>query len=171
MKRAGILWIFRAVGLVIVLVGVYMAGGEDLTCVSVSPASAGVAERTTADSRVAECRLQTRRWLGKSLVGNSRYGGITKAETIVVRPTGEGAEDAWYVGLLAGDKEIGRVFARREQVQAARDRLRAWFEGGLRGSVRIEWSTWPFGGAAMGFALVWLLVLSAISRADRGAGR
>lgn len=149
---AGWLWAFRAVGVAIVALGVYLSGGEELTC---------------AGSPAAECRLRTHRWLGKSVVGEARFGGVTNADTIVVPQTGVGGENAWYLGLFAGDREVGRVFARREQAQAARSQLAAWFEGGSRGEAQVFWSTWPFGCAAMVFGLVWLAALTVISRAGR----
>lgn len=96
--------------------------------------------------------------------GDVIYSGITKAEAIAVAQTGGDGEDSWFVVLLAGEKEVGRVFAKREQVQAARDRLRAWFAGELRGEVRVEWSSWPFGCAAIVYGLAWLSLLSFLSR-------
>lgn len=164
---AGLLWVFGTAGLLIVLVGVYVAGGDELSCVRVSPESVGGGDRPTAGPPVAECRQQTRRWLGKSLEGDSTYGGITKVDTILVRPRGKGAEDSWYVGLFAGEREVARVFASRKQVQAAHGRLRAWFDGGLHGNVRVEWSSWPFGFGAMGFGLVWLTALTVALRSGR----
>lgn len=152
MKGTGSLWVFRTAGVVIVLVGAYLAGGDELTCGSVSPPLG------------AECRTETRRWLGKSVVGQSAYKAITRAETIVVRQTGQDAEDAWFVGLLAGDAEAGRVFGERKRVQEARERLHAWLEGGMRGEVRVVWSSWPFGSAAMAFGLVVFTVAAVASR-------
>ena len=159
MKGTASVWVLRAAGVVIVLVGAYLAGGDELTCVSVSPPPG------------AECRSQTRRWLGRSVVGQSAYKGITRAETIVVRQTGQDAEDAWFVGLLAGDAEAGRVFGERKRVQEARERLRAWFEGGMRGEVRVSWSSWPFGSATMVFGLVFFTVAAVASRRQPGSPR
>jgi hypothetical protein len=152
LKGTGSLWVFRAVGVVIVLVGAYLAGGVELACVSVSPRLG------------AECRAETRRWLGKSVVAQSAYAAITRAETIMVRQTGQDAEDAWFVGLFAGDAEAGRVFGERKRVHEARERLRAWLEGGMRGEMRVVWSSWPFGSAAMAFGLIVFTVAAVASR-------
>ena len=103
--------------------------------------------------------------------GDSAYRGITKVDTIRERQTGEGAEDAWYVELLAGEREVARVFARREQAQAARCQLAAWIEAGSRGETRVFWSSWKFGLGAMTFGLVWLIALTVISRSGRSPDR
>lgn len=166
-RSPGLVWIFGAAGIVIVLIGVYVAGGQELTCVSVSSRPAAGAGPATAASEIADCRLLTRRWLGQSVVGDSSYSGITRAETAAVRQTGEDAEDQWFVALFAGDKEVGRILAARKPAKAARQRLHDWLEAGSRGEVRVEWSSWPFGYAAIGFGMVWLTVLTPILRAKR----
>jgi hypothetical protein len=167
-RSAGLVWTFVAAGIVVVLVGVYLAGGQELTCIGVPTRPAGRGS-DTGGGGVADCRLLTRRWLGRTVVGNSSYRGITRVETVTVRQTGEDAEDQWFVALFAGDEEAGRILAAREQAKAARDRLHEWLERGSRGAVRVEWSSWPFGYAAIAFGLVCLAVLTPALRANRRA--
>jgi len=149
---AGLLWLFRTMGVAIVAFGAWFSGGQVLTC---------------EGSPTAECRLQTRRWLGASVADDSSYRGITRVETIRERQTGQDADDAWYVGLFAGEHEAGRVFAGREQVQAALGQLTAWIEAGARGETRVSWSSWSSGLGVIAFGVAWLISLSLISRARR----
>ena len=101
------------------------------------------------------------------MADDTSYSGITKVETIQERQAGQGADDAWYVGLLANQREIGRVFASRERAQAARSQLTAWIEGGSRGESRVSWSSWPSGIGLMSFGVVWLVVVTVMERAKR----
>ena len=169
-KGPAFLWIFRVAGILIALVGVYMAGGDELTCVNATAGSVRGAGPSAGDTRVARCTFRTRRWLGRSVVSDSTYNGVTRTETLMVPQTGEDADDQWFVRLLARDEEVGRIFATRERVREADGRLRAWFRTGLDGAVRFEWSSWPFAFGALGFSLVWLSLLAKLSRVDRQMG-
>jgi hypothetical protein len=157
-------------GILIALAGVYMAGGDELACVSAPAGSAPGAGPSAGHTRVARCTFRTRRWLGRSVVSDSTYSGVTRTETLMVPQRDEDADDQWFVRLFARDEEVGRIFATREQVQQAHGRLRAWFGAGLDGPIRFEWSSWPFAFGAMGFSVVWLSLLATVSRVDRQMG-
>jgi hypothetical protein len=165
--RNKLLWVLPFVGLLMILLGLYEGGGTGLVCVR-SRLAPGISESTDGSrpALIAECRIETRRWLARRVTFDRTFPKVTNVDSIVVsrtesskdssgRTTRKTVED-WSVRLFDGDTEIWRGPGTREQVERATAALRAWFEGGGAEPVHASFSSWAFTYAATAFGLVWL---------------
>jgi hypothetical protein len=163
------------------LLGAYVGGGTAVTC-SRSRLMPPVSESVDGSRPplVAECRVETRRWLARKIVAERTYLRITKADSIAVSRT-ETSKDAngnrttrtvedWSLQLFDGDNEIERIGATREQVEYEKAKLIAWFEKGGADPVHLSFSQWAFAIGSGGFGLTWLIITTLIARFVTGSG-
>jgi hypothetical protein len=173
--RAAGVWILPVFGLLIMLLGVYVAGGTTMTCARsrLMPAISEAPEGTRPPL-VAECRVETRRWLARKVIGERTYLRVTKTDAIAVSRTETSTDsngrrtsrtvDDWYLQLFDGDNEILRLDGTREQIDREKARLAAWFAEGGAEPLHASFSQWSFAYGAFGFGLVWTIITSFIAR-------
>jgi hypothetical protein len=180
-----LLWLLPPFGLLMILMGVYEAGGTELTCAR-SRLAPGISESADGSrpALVAECRFETRRWLGRKVTFDRTFLRVTTVDSIAVSRT-ESSKDSsgqttrktvedWSIRLFDRDSEISRWPGTREQVERATATLRAWFARGGAEPIRMSFSSWAFTYAACGFGLVWTVLTAFGARvvnAGPNAGR
>jgi hypothetical protein len=169
------------IGALMMLLGAYAAGGDDLTCERTMPVDASGVERAPSEPVVGSCRLVTRRWLGQREVAEARYGPVTGADTIAVSVQESSTDsngrsqtrtvDRWHVRLLDGTRETARFGGSRDEVDRESASVNAWIADGARAPLHLPSTTWPFGLAAMAFGLLWLGMTALIARSQRPRSR
>jgi hypothetical protein len=121
---------------------------------------------------LALCRVETRRWLGRSVVEAREVDRVTRAG--VRRTTYEESyqdsknrtrtrtREAWSLELSREDS-TETVPGHGPDVQAAAESLGRMLEGKGAGSVDLSLSEWKFAIAAMAFGAVWSLITGLIA--------
>jgi hypothetical protein len=158
--------VMSLVGILIVLVGVYAAGGVHTTC-------------RRADGRV-ECQMRTLRIFELCDVGSQDAHDVVTAYDVTVT-TSSGA----YPGVAGPDRNATRsdtvvlesrdgtkVSAFNDTPDAAMQKvgyLRTFLGDPNRKTLRLFSSNWPFGFGAMGFGVVWGLGMGYFAKLTREA--
>ena len=155
------------VGVGLILVGVYAAGGVETTC-------------TRADGRVG-CRMETMRWFG--LVDTEHVAAEDVIDSYVRRTTSS-ADSRTPAGALTsrtqsnntvvlatrGGGEIDAFGATTDDSYKTTDRLEEFLKDESRRRLFLFSSDWPFGIAACAFGLVWIGIGAVVIRVVNRGG-
>lgn len=170
-EPAPIKWATRimpVLGLGVVLLGAYVGGGRYLHCTS------------DGEGR-ANCTIEVRRWLGRSVVESRAVAGVTEAAARVT-PFEETYKDAqnrdrtrtreaWSLELAQGATSTESVAGLKADVQAAEASLKRLLSQKGRQAIDLSFSEWKFALAAMAFGAVWFLASGAIALSSLRAAR
>jgi hypothetical protein len=174
-------WMLGTIGPLIMLLGVYVAGGSDVVCTRVGAPAESSGEPGQRVPVVGSCQVQTKRWLGRTTVSERTYPHITAVDRTTV-PRTETSTDSkgrstsrtvndWSLQLMNDGVEVDRVGAARDEVAAAYNKGQAWFDGNAASSLTLDFSDWPFAYAAIGFGTLWLGVIALMTRAASVSSR
>src|SRR4030095_6854725 len=126
--RNKLLWLLPFVGLLMILLGVYEAGGTEMVCArSRRPPKISESTDGSRPALIAECRIETRRWLARKVTFDHTFHRVTKVDSIAVTRT-ESSQDSsgqttrksveyGSLRLFDRDAEIWRWPGAREQVE------------------------------------------------------
>jgi hypothetical protein len=156
-------------GPVMMLVGVYVAGGTTVVCTRVDAKAESIEPRPPV---VGSCRVPPTRWFGRSVVEERTYPRITSVSRIATtsRNSSDGkTTTSWFVQLMSLQVEAERIGAARDQVDASVDAAQAWFGGNTANPLTLDLTDYRFAYGAMGFGMLWLGA-SALVAKNSGAG-
>lgn len=174
-------WGLAIFGPLIMLLGAYVAGGTDVVCTRVGAPAESAAPDAARPAVVASCRVQTRRWFGRKVVGERTYLRVTGVGRIAVSRTESSRDssgrstsrtvDDWSLQLMSNGAEIDRVGAPRDKVDPAYDAAQAWFAGDAGRPLAMDFSEWRFAYAAIGFGTLWLGMVRLMAKASNARPR
>lgn len=174
------IWIVPAFGVLMILLGSYVAGGTAVTCRR-SPLAPAVGEAADGSrpALVAACTVETRRWRARRIVAERTYLRVTDVDSIAVSRTETSKDsrgrtftrtvDDWSLRLFDRDTEIVRIGGTRAQIDRENQRLRDWLKAGGAEPVHASFSEWGFAYGAIGFGVVWITVTSMVAKLMTGA--
>jgi hypothetical protein len=155
-------------GPLMILLGAYVAGGTTVVCTRVN----AVAESTEPKPEVVGlCRVETTRWLGRSIIEERTYPHITAVSRIATTSRSSSnskSTTSWSLQLMSLQAEAERIGAARDQVDASFDAAQAWFGGEAGNPLRLDLTDYRFAYTAMGFGVLWLFASGLIAKHSGG---
>jgi hypothetical protein len=155
-------------GLLILLLGTYVAGGNEVTCTRVgAPPTQAESPDSTTPQKIVSCRVRTTRWFGRKVMEERTYARVTGVGSIAIASpssSSSGTTSSWYLQLLSDGREIEKVSGNSDQIFAAEKQFAAWYAGDLRRPRSLDLTDWRFAYAAVAFGSLWLLIAIAVIR-------